>query len=445
MLCMLCMLVAGASFAQTPVAEVRGMPRAEHLPVLSLEEAVRTALENNYSIQLVANDLEIAEHNVSPGNAGMLPVISADANAAFTLQNTRQTLLSGETREMDNARNRNASYGVNLRWTVFDGFQMFTRYEQLKQLEERGEAQLKRQVLNTVYAVFNTYYNLVQQKLLIQATETALELSQFRYETAQNRYQIGRAAKLEVLAASVDLNTDTTNLLRQWDLYRNGQVMLNELLARDVHLEFEVEDDIAISQFLNLEELTRSAQALNPDLKMALMDQRLAQLQVRLVDGQRYPVVNLNSAYTRSQSNNALGFTTESRNAGFNVGLTASLNIFNGFIQRKNERNAAIDLRSAELVVEEVSKQVEAGLLAAYRTYTTNLELVRLERSNMEIAQENLDITLEKFKLGSIAPLEFREAQRNFVDANTRYSVALYQAKMAEIELKQIAGTLVVD
>lgn len=96
-------------------------------------------------------------------------------------------------------------------------------------------------------------------------------------------------------------------------------------------------------------------------------------------------------------------------------------------------------------MVEEVSKQVEAGLTAAYRTYTTNLELVRLERSNMEIAQENLDITLEKFKLGSIAPLEFREAQRNFVDAHTRYSVALYQAKMAEIELKQIAGTLVVD
>lgn len=440
-----CMALVQVLSAQSPVDEVNGTPRAENLPVLSLEEALRTALENNYSIQLVANDLEIAGNNVSPGNAGMLPVLSADANAAFTLQNTRQTLLSGETRELDNARNRNSSYGVNLRWTIFDGFQMFTRYEQLKQLEERGEALLKRQVLNTVYAVFNTYYNLVQQKLLIQATETALELSQFRYETAQNRYQIGRAAKLEVLAASVDLNTDTTNLLRQWDLYRNGQVMLNELLARDVQLEFEVEEDIEISQFLNLEELSRSAQALNPDLKMALMDQRLAQLQVRLVDGQRYPVVNLNSAYTRSQSRNALGFTTESRNAGFNVGVTASMNIFNGFIQRKNERNAAIELRSAELMVEEVSKQVEAGLTAAYRTYTTNLELVRLERSNMEIAQENLDITLEKFKLGSIAPLEFREAQRNFVDAHTRYSVALYQAKMAEIELKQIAGTLVVD
>lgn len=414
-------------------------------PLLTLQDAISTAMENNYSIQLVSNDLAIAANNVTPGNAGMLPTLTADASAGLSLQNTRQTMLSGETREVQNGRNQNASYGVNLRWTIFDGFQMFTRYEQLKQLQERGEAQLKREVLQTVYQVFSAYYGLVQQKRLIKATETALELSQFRYETAQNRYQIGRAAKLEVLAASVDLNTDTTNLMRQWDLYRNGQVYLNELLARDVHMEFDVEDDMEISPFLDLEELSRSAQALNPDLKVALLDQRLAELQVKLVEGQRYPTINLNSAYTRSQSQNALGFSTESRNAGFNVGVSASLNIFNGFNQRRNERNAALELKSAEMVVEEVSMQIEAGLLAAHRTYTTNLELVRLERSNMDIAQENLDITLEKFKLGSIAPLEFREAQRNFVDASTRYSVALYQAKMAEIGLKQIAGMLVVN
>lgn len=421
------------------------LPAIAQKPLLTLQDAISTAMENNYSIQLVSNDLAIAANNVTPGNAGMLPSLTADASAALSLQNSRQTMLSGETREVENGRNQNASYGVNLRWTIFDGFQMFTRYEQLKQLQERGEAQLQREVLETVYQVFSAYYGLVQQKRLIKATETALELSQFRYETAQNRYQIGRAAKLEVLAASVDLNTDTTNLLRQWDLYRNGQVYLNELMARDVHMEFDVEDDIEISQLLDLEELSRSAQALNPDLKVALLDQRLAELQVKLVDGQRYPTISLNSAYTRSHSQNALGFSTESRNAGFNVGVTASLNIFNGFNQRRNERNAALELESAELAVEEVSMQIEAGLLAAHRTYTTNLELVRLERSNMDIAQENLDITLEKFKLGSIAPLEFREAQRNFVDASTRYSVALYQAKMAEIGLKQMAGMLVVN
>lgn len=413
--------------------------------MLRLNEAIEVALENNYSIRLVANDLAVASNNVAIGNAGMLPVVTADASASGSVQNTTQTLLSGETRSLRGAENRSSVYGANLRWTIFDGFQMFARYEQLKQMEARGEEQFKSSVLNTVYAVFGTYYELVQQKQLINATRTALDLSQFRYTTAENRYQIGRAAKLEVLSASVDLNTDTTTLLRQLDYFKNTQVRLNQLMARDVNLDFDVEEDIEINDFLDFRELEMSAQKLNPELKMALINHRLAELELKRVKGGRYPVVNLTSAYNRSQSRAELGFNTRSQSNGLSFGVSASLNIFNGFNQRRNERNATIYQESAAIHIEEMSKEIEAGLVAAFRTYTTNLELVRLERNNKDIAQQNLDITLEKFKLGSIAPVEFREAQRNFVDASTRYSTALFESKMAEIALKQIAGILVVE
>lgn len=413
--------------------------------VLRLNEALEIALENNYTIQLVANDLAVASNNVDIGNAGMLPSLTADASASGSIQNTTQTLLSGEIRSLKGAENRSSVYGANLRWTVFDGFQMFARYEQLKQMEARGEEQFKSAVLSTVYAIFSTYYELVQQKQLIHATRTALDLSQFRYVTAENRYQIGRAAKLEVLSASVDLNTDTTTLLRQIDYFKNTKVRLNQLMARDVNIDFDVEDEIEINQFLDFKDLELSAQKHNPELKVALINHRLAELELKRVKGGRYPVVNLNTAYNRSQSRAELGFNTRSQNNGLSFGVSASMNIFNGFNQRRNERNAALLQESTAIQIEEVNKEIEAGLVAAFRTYTTNLELVRLESINKDIAQENLDITLEKFKLGSIAPVEFREAQRNFVDASTRYSIALYESKMAEIALKQIAGTLVVE
>src|SRR5690606_9252017 len=120
----------------------------------------------------------------------------------------------------------------------------------------------------------------------------------------------------------------------------------------------------------------------------------------------------------------------------------ASLNLFNGFLQRRNERNAEIAIESAGILIDQVNQNIQSQMLAAFQTYLMNLELVRLEANNKAIAGENMDITLEKFKLGSIAPLEFREAQRNFVDASVRYSTAQYQAKLAEISLNQIAGTL---
>lgn len=411
-------------------------------PVLTMEEAIAIALENNYDIRLFSKDADVATNNVHVGNAGMLPSVSGDVSASASIQNTTQTLLEGETRALRGSRNRSSAYGVNLNWTIFDGLQMFARYDQLKELQALGEANLKAAILSTVYDVVSGYFDLVQQQQLIKATQMAMELSAFRYQTAESRYQIGRAAKLEVLAASVDLNADTTTLLRQLDQYRTTQIRLNELLARNVNTEFSVMDTIVIATDLHYETLIEQAQRLNPMLQSALINHRISQLELKRVKGQRYPVVRVSSAYTRSQSSTELGFSTRSKNNGLNYGISASMNIFNGFMQRRNERNAQLMLDAAEIEVDKIEENIDAQLQSAYQTYLMNLELVRLEERNRDIAQENMDITLEKFKLGSIAPVEFREAQRNFVDASTRFSTAQYQAKLAEITLKQIAGVL---
>lgn len=72
----------------------------------------------------------------------------------------------------------------------------------------------------------------------------------------------------------------------------------------------------------------------------------------------------------------------------------------------------------------------------------TNLELITLEAKNETIAKENLDITLEKFRIGTITTIEFRAAQLNYVNAKVRYSNAQYLAKLSEIALKELAGSL---
>ena len=83
-----------------------------------------------------------------------------------------------------------------------------------------------------------------------------------------------------------------------------------------------------------------------------------------------------------------------------------------------------------------------AQLNRAYQTYLTNFNLVELERDNEEIARENLDITLEKFRIGTIPTIEFRTAQLNYINAIVRHSNAKFQAKLSEISLKEFAGIL---
>jgi len=189
---------------------------------LSLKEAIALSLKNNYDIKLVNNDLQIAKNNVNYGNAGILPAIQGNFSEGGSNQNTIQTTSTGEERKADGVKNTNMNYGVDLGWTIFDGLKMFATYDKLKELQKLGEVNEKAIVLSTIAQVINAYYDLVRQQQLVAATDSALEISRFRVRIAQNKLQIGKGSKLDVLSATVDYNTDTSALLQQKNLVQNS-------------------------------------------------------------------------------------------------------------------------------------------------------------------------------------------------------------------------------
>ncbi|MDQ3289859.1 MAG: TolC family protein [Bacteroidota bacterium] len=408
---------------------------------LTLEDALRIALEKNYDIKLVSNDLAIDRNNVNRANAGMLPNLGATLTDNNNIQTGRQTRQTG-LQEFNNVKSSNISYGVDINWTIFDGFRMFARYEQLKELEKLGDAELKQTILTTLGDVISTYYELVNQQQQLRAYDSAIIISRLRVQTAQNRFTIGKAARLEVLNALVDLNTDTTNLVQQEALYRNTQIRLNEILGRDVNTVFNVPNSLFIDNKLTLGPLTDLAVQQNPALKVALVNKRVAELDLQQVKANRYPTIGVTSGYTFNRSQSALGFATQANNRGLNYGLSASVNIFNGFLQRRNEQNAETLIENAQLQYEKADLNIKSQLASAYQTYITSLTLVNLEENNQKIAKQNLSITLDKYRLGSIAPVEFRDAQLNYLNARVRFNNAQYVAKLAEISLKEIAGDL---
>ncbi|MCK7591383.1 TolC family protein [Subsaxibacter sp. CAU 1640] len=410
--------------------------------LLTLEEAVQVALENNYEIRLATNDLKIDETSVSPGLAGMLPRVVASATKNNSTQNISQVRSDGTLRELDNARNNNLNYGVNLDWTIFDGLSMFARYDQLKELEKLGEAELQSTILNRVSDVMNVYFDLVQQQQQLIALDSSLVISQQRVELADNRFSIGKASKLEVLNAQVDLNTDRTLYIRQNELFANTKIRLNEILARDTKIDFKVEDEMLISENLLLADLERLAQEQNPELQMQLINKRIAELELKEIKGNRFPVISANTGYNFSESENSLGFTTQNNAQGWNYGFTASIDIFNGSNQNRNEKIAKIQLENSTIAIEQQTQTLKSQLASAFQTYLSNMSLIELETNNEEIAKENLDITLAKYRIGTIPTIEFRTAQLNYINAQLRLSNAKYEAKLSEIALKQLAGNL---
>lgn len=411
--------------------------------LLTAEEAVRIALENNYAIRIASNELEMDRTGVNIGNAGMLPSVGLTANTNNSIQNSTQTRADGNLIELDHARNNNLNYGVVMDWTLFDGFRMFARYDQLKELEKLGEAELQQTVLNRASDVLITYYDLVQQQQQLAALDSTLAISEQRLELARNRFSIGKSSRLEVLNADVDINTDRTTLLRQRELLQNTKIRLNEILARDITTDFVVAEDIPVEEGLRLPELINLAEQQNPVLQAQLIARNIAQLELKQVRAGRYPTIIASTGYQFNESESSLGFTTSARSRGWSYGFSARLNLFDGFTQNQNEQIARLQLENAGVAIDQQKQILQAQLATAYQTYLTNLNLIELERENQVIARENLEITVEKFRIGTIPTIEFRTAQLNYINAIVRYSNAKFQAKLSEISLREFAGSLI--
>ena len=410
--------------------------------VLTLEDAVKIALENNYDIKIAKNNSKIDETNNNLANAGILPSLNANLTNNNTQINIKQKQVDGTRRELDGAINFNLNYGVSLDWTIFDGMSMFARKEQLKVLEEQGKLELQSAILSTISDVYITFFDLVQQQKIITSIDTAIVISNQRLTTAQNRFRVGKAAKLEVLNAQVDLNTDMSLLLRQKEIYNNSRVRLNQILGRNLQTDFKVNTEISFYEGMILNKIVETAKKQNPQLQAQILSKRVADLNLKQIKGNRYPVVRLTSGYNISRSETPLGFIVQSSAQGFVYGVTATVPIFNGFLQSKNERVAKYQVDNSNLQIEQQKTALETQIISFYNSYQTNLDLVKVEAKNLDIAKQNLDITLAKFKIGTITTVEFRTAQQNFIEASVRYSNAQYLTKLSEINLKELAGTL---
>ncbi|MGF7041989.1 TolC family protein [Mucilaginibacter lappiensis] len=418
---------------------------AQDAPMLTLKDAVEIALKNNYNIKLSQNNSAIASNNVTLGNAGVLPQVNGNFASTNSRQTTKQTRNDGTVNNINNAKNSNINYGVNLNWTVFDGFNMFANYDQLKTQDTLGAIRLKDTIQSTIANVITTYYDLISQTEQIKALKGAIDISRTQLHYANDKFQVGRASKLDVLNAQVNLNTDTANLVTQYQLFKAVKIQLNQLLIRDLQTDFSVADTIVIDEKLILADVINSAQLQNPAILSAQINKRLAEISLKQVRSTRYPQVAVTSGYTFSNNKTPAGFTLSQNTHGLNYGLTATINIFDGFNQNRREKNAKIQIDNATIDAKQTKLNIEAQISNFFVSYLSGLDLIKLGQANVVIAKKNLDISLEKYKLGNITPLEIREAQRNYLDAQSKFFAAQYQSKLAEVTLKQITNSISIN
>jgi outer membrane protein TolC len=417
-------------------------PSVVSAQLLTEADVVALVLENNYSIRVTRLDEKVLENNITPGNAGFLPQLDVTAGTNNSITNARQEYLSGQVNERDNAKSGSVNAGASLNWTLFDGMRMFTSYDMLKQELKAGELRTRLQIESTLSNALMVYYNIVQLKQKKAVFEKAVKLGQERVGIANDMLMLGAGSRLDLLQAEVDLNTDNSELINFQDRITEASIALNQLMARDATTQFAVEDTFKVASVIDYATLKSKMEQNNPSLLIGQSDLELAQINLNQIKGRRAPVLGLNMGYNFNDQNSESGFLKTSRTSGFNYGISANVNLFDGFNLNRQQQNARIGIEQAQLEYDGYLEQLQAELLSAYTTYTNKLRMVAFEKQNLETANINFDIAGERYRLGELSGFEFREAQKNQLLANDRLINSLYEVRLLEITLMQLSGSV---
>lgn len=412
--------------------------------VYSLRECIETGLERNYSIRIIRNEQQISDNNATPGNAGYLPTIDMSGGFSGSVNNNRNKLMDGTTEKQNGVNSETGNIGLNVNWTVFDGFGIQAEYSRLKELQRMGELNTRMTIEDFVADLSTEYYNRIRQNIRLRNLRSSLDLSRERVRIAEERYHIGSGSRMDLQQAQVDFNSDSSKVLNQLEVVNTSRIRLNELMALE-----NVEENIAVKDsviypniFLDEVELWKSTIELNASLLIAQKNKTLSELDYKKVKSRNYPYVKLNAGYGYTANWYEVGTTDLQQRLGLNYGVTVGLSLFDGLNRRRERRNARIEIENKELRMQELELALRADMSNLWMAYQNNLDLWSLEKENLVVAQENYRIAIDRYKLGELSGIELREAQNSLLEAEERQSIAEYSTKLCEVSLLQLSGQI---
>ncbi|MBK7434915.1 MAG: TolC family protein [Chitinophagaceae bacterium] len=415
--------------------------------MLSVEDAIAATLKNNYDILLLRNDSSSYALDKAYARAAFLPRLNATAGYVANNNNQKQKFSDGTKRESNAVRSSNLTGSVQLNWTLFDGFKMFATRDKLNELVKLGELNIRNQMISSIAAIINNYYNIVRQKQQLKAIEEQMGINEERVKLAEKKFSVGLGAKPELLQAKVDLNAQKAARLRQQTLIEQLKEQLNQLMNVEMNTRYEVTDSIPFRKDIIITDVLNIAEASNPSLLVIKKNIDIAKLTMKERKADKYPVVSFNSAYNYSKTDNKKvvnPFTPlYSRNNGFNYGVGITIPILNGFNVKRQIQQSQLDIDYLKLSYESQKSKIDLGITNAFKDYELQKKMLALEEENILLAKENVYISVERLRLGISTYLELRETQKSLEQAYDRLIAARYNTKLAETELLRLKGDLV--
>jgi outer membrane protein len=410
--------------------------------LLTPEEAIDIALNNSFGVLVARNNADIARINNTIGAAGMLPNINANANGNFSQSNVELELSNNSIIQSSQGQTKSRGANVALGWVLFDGGRMFITKNKLNQLEELGGIHFKDTLQQTIYNVIAYYYNIVGQKQQLASINEAISYNKEQVAILQASFNAGLSAKTSLLQSKIDLNVYQEAAINQQYQIVVAKRSLNQLLVRSPETEFEVVDSIINDYIPNKDSLFQKLYTTNINILAGQRQLEIARLSMREFKATRYPRINLTSGYNLNFVDNTASNVLYNHSYGPAIGATLSVPIFQSGTINRQVATSKIQLLTAGYNFDNIKLRVNTQLQNALTQFENQQKLLAIEKENELLAKENIEIAIQRLRLGQANSLEVRQAQESYVFSYTRRITFEYNLKIAETRLKQLVSGL---
>lgn len=422
---------------------------------LSLSKAIEIGLTNNYDIRIEDKRVEQSSISNTWGEAGRYPNLDLNINQVNNLTNNVKVAFPTQTRGEILVNSINPA--VSLNWTIFNGQKVKISKHRLEKLQQESQGNASIVVSNTVQAIILGYYLAVLEKERLEEFKKQMELSGDKYNYLKIKADLGSAVTTDLLLEEGNYLTDSTNYINQQFNYRNSIRNLNLLLAVNIpDNEYDLTDDLNVAlEELDLQELINSMNSGNVDLKKQYLSQAVFKYDHQFEKAARYPTLNFNANFNDNRQRLDLSGATFFTGDGFTSGpsgsfnsntrviqanFTVTFNLFNGGKINRTIQNALIQDDIGNVQINKLKSSLTRDLAEAYDQYNIRKQLHAITLRKKEVAEQNLEITGEKFKNGTISSFDFRTVQNNRLIAAIQELQSVYNLIDSRVTLLRLTG-----
>jgi outer membrane protein len=422
---------------------------------LTLQEALKFALNNNKQLARTKMDEEMGKYKTQEVRSQALPQLNGNASYTDNLMLQKSLIPGAVFGKPDSSIlvafgvKYNATVGAELSQQIFNQA-VFTGLKAAKSGEEYYKIQTEQSVENVIYNVSQLYYQLlVTQEKIITINSNIEKLTQLVSAT-KSQFDNGLAKKIDLDRIKVNLTnyiTQRTQLMNQYATQTNnlkrimGMPLQSVFLLPPASLK-EIENKAAgVLQYDDMNIANRT------EYKLLKKQEELQLFQKKAYLAEYYPSLSMFGRYSYNGMSQQFAFSKDPSNStswfgAAAIGLSLKIPIFDGFGRRSKVNQQNVTLRQLSKQMEDTEQTLSTDYENAKLMVRSNLSTISTQKENMELANEVYYSTQNNYKLGLAGLTDLLNAETSLADAQNSYNEALLQYKLAELEIIKSKGSL---